>query len=134
MTAKVCVLAICALRSPPQPFEAPACRSGVMDGVLGVTVAQVVLNDPQIVALVGKMKAAGVTQGMRMNAVQPGALGRRSDEVVDRLPSEWLAALGKEQPGQFASAPGEVTPDRAQLVAGDGLLDRQPTLEPAYPQ
>ena len=35
---------------------------------------------------------------------------------------------------QVALAHGEVAPDGAQLVSGDGLLHRQPALEPMHPQ
>src|SRR4051812_48697721 len=56
------------------------------------------------------------------------------DEVVDRLARHRLAALGDEQPGQCVRAGGEIAADGAQLVAGDGLLDREAALEAAYPQ
>lgn len=121
-------------RSSPQPLEAPPCRAGIMDGVLGIAMAEVVLDGPQLRFLVGEAETAGVAQGVWVDTLQPGTLGRRSDEVVDRLAGEWLSALGQEQPRQLAPAHGEVAADRAQLVAGDRLLDRQPALETAYPQ
>jgi len=71
---------------------------------------------------------------VRVDARQAGALGGKAHEVADGLPSERLAALGQEQPGQVAPPRGTVAPDRAQLVAGDGLLDGQPALEPMHPQ
>jgi len=46
------------LASPPQPVEVPPCRAGVVDGVLGVAVAQVVLDQAQVMALVGQVVAA----------------------------------------------------------------------------
>jgi len=62
------------LASSPQPFEAPACCSGVMDGVLGVAVAEIVLDQAQIVALVGQVVAAGVAERVRVDARQASAL------------------------------------------------------------
>ncbi len=56
------------LASPPQPLEAPACRAGVVDGMLRVAVAEVVLDQPQIMALVGEVVAAGVAQCVRVDA------------------------------------------------------------------
>src|SRR3954447_26979476 len=44
--------------SAPRSLEAPACRTGVMDRVLGVAVAEVVLDEAQVVALVGEIVAA----------------------------------------------------------------------------
>ena len=105
-----------------------------MDGVPGVAVAEVVLDQPQVVTLVGQREAAGVPQRVRMHAGQAGALGRRGDQVVDRLAGHGLAALGGEQPGQRVGAGGEVALDGAQLVAGDRLLDGQPAFEPAHPE
>ncbi len=92
------------------------------------------LSMVQFRPLVGEAEAAGVAQGVRVGTLQPGTLGRRGDEVVDRLAGERLAALGQEQPGQLALAHGEVAADHAQLVAGDGLLDQQSALEASHPQ
>ena len=49
---------------------------GVVDGVSGIEMAEVVLNGPQLRPLVGEVKAAGVPQHVRVNSGQPGALGR----------------------------------------------------------
>src|SRR4051794_35062148 len=43
--------------SPPEPLEPAASHAGVMDRVLGVAMAQVVLDKTQIVALVGQIEA-----------------------------------------------------------------------------
>lgn len=81
-----------------------------MDGVPGITVAQVVLNEAQIVALVGQDEPAGVPQGVRMDAGQAGALGRHGDQVIDGLTGERLAALGEYRPlrSGFCPAAGRV--------------------------
>ncbi len=70
-----------------------------MDGVPGVAVAEVVLDEARVVALVGQREAAGMPKRVRMHAGQAGAFSGGADQVVDRLPGERLAALGDEQPG-----------------------------------
>ena len=70
----------------PQPLEAPPRRAGIMDGVPEVTVAEVVLDEPEIMALIGQGEAAGVSQRVRMHPGQPGPLRRGGDQVVDSLP------------------------------------------------
>jgi hypothetical protein len=44
--------------SPPEPFKAAACNPGVMDGVLGIAVSEVILDEPQVVAAIGEVEAA----------------------------------------------------------------------------
>lgn len=83
--------------------------------MLGVAVAEVVLDGPQVMALVGEVMAAGVAQRVGVDAWQAGAHGREAHEVADGLPGERLAAFGPEQPRQVALPYGEVAPDRAQL-------------------
>src|SRR3954470_659988 len=105
--------------STPEPFELPAYGSGVVDGVPGIAMAEVVLDESQVVSLVGQREAARVAQRVRMDAGQAGALGCRADQVVHRLARERLATLGREQPGQGVGTGREVAPDGAQFVAGD---------------
>src|SRR5215203_5069137 len=120
--------------SPPEPLKPAASHACVMDGVLGVAMAQVVLDEAQIAALVGKVEAARVAQHMRMDGAEPRPLGCRADEVVHRLARERLAALGDEQPRQPIRPRGEIALDGAQLGPGDRLLDRQAVLQPLHPQ
>src|SRR3954464_6531925 len=115
--------------SPPEPLEPAAGYAGVMDGVLGVAMAQVVLDEAQIVALVGQIEAARVAQHMRMDGAEPRPLGGRADQVVHRLARERLVPLGDEQPGQPIRPHREIALDGAQLGAGDRLLDRQAVLQ-----
>src|SRR3954462_3613746 len=79
--------------SPPEPLEPAAGHARVMDRVLGVAMAQVVLDEPQIVALVGQIDAARVAHHMRMEGAEPRPLGGRVDQVVHRLARERLTAL-----------------------------------------
>ncbi len=46
------------LSSSPQPLEAPTRRAGVVNGVPGVAVTEVVLDEAEVVALVGQREAA----------------------------------------------------------------------------
>jgi len=61
------------------------------------------------------------------------AAGCLGDEVVHGLPRERLPAFGDEQPGERLGACRDVALDRAQFVAGDGMFDVQPALEPVDP-
>ena len=88
----------------------------------------------KIVAAVREVKAAGVSQHVRVHRRQSGAPDRGCDEVVHRLPGERLPAFGDEQPRQRVGPRREITPDRAQLVAGDRLLDRETVLQSPHPQ
>jgi hypothetical protein len=84
-----------------------------MYGVLGIAVAEVVLNKPEVMALVGQVVAAGVPERVRMDAGQAGTSGREAHEVAYGLAGERLAAFGQEQPGPGAFAHRELAPDRA---------------------
>src|SRR4051794_20275443 len=117
----------------PDPLKPPAVSPCVADGVPGIAVAEVVLDEAQIVPLVGEREAAGMAQRVRVHTQQAGTLGRRGDQVIDCLPGHGLTALGNEQPEQCVRAGDEIAADGAQLVAGDWLLDREAALEAAYP-
>jgi hypothetical protein len=55
--------------------------------------AEVILHCAQIGALVGQVVAAAMSQGVRMDVLEAGALGRLSDDVVDRLARQLRATL-----------------------------------------
>src|SRR3954471_12535098 len=120
--------------SPPEPLEPTADHARVVNRMLGVAMAQVVLDKTQTVALVGQIEAARVAQHVRMDGTKPCALGRRADEVVHRLAGERLATLRDEQPRQPIRPRREIALDGAQLGPGDRLLDRQTILQPPHPQ
>ncbi len=105
-----------------------------MNGVLGIAVSEVILDEPQIVASVGEVEAAGVAQHVRVDRRQPGPFRGHGDEIIHGLARERLRALRHEEPGQRIRADGQISFDGAQLIAGDRMLDRQPVLEPADPQ
>lgn len=84
---------------PPEPFKAAAGGAGAVDGVPWVAVAEMVLDEPQVVALVGEREAAKMPQRVRVDTGQARRRGS-CDEVVHHLAGQRLAALGDKQPGQ----------------------------------
>ena len=94
----------------PQPFEAVGGDTGVVGGVPGLPMAEIVLDQAQVVAAVGETVAAGVAQRVRVDVAETGAPGGGGDEIVRRL-----VPLGQEQPGQAIRAGGEMTLDGAEL-------------------
>ena len=55
--------------------------------------AEVVLDEAEVVALVSQREAARMAQRVRMHPRQASTIGRRGDQVVDRLAGERLAAF-----------------------------------------
>ena len=55
----------------PQPFETMGSDTGVVDGVPGVAMAEIVLDQAQVVAPVGEVVAAGVAQRVRLDVGRP---------------------------------------------------------------
>lgn len=70
---------LCGKILPPQLFKPCRVGGGVADGVLNVAVPEVVLNEPNVCALVGAGKAAGMAQHVGMDgwAVPPPQSGKR---------------------------------------------------------
>jgi hypothetical protein len=64
-----------------------------MDGMSGVAMAKVVLDQPEIVAPIRESEAAGVPQHVRMDRRQSGTRRRGRDQIIDRLTGERLAAF-----------------------------------------
>lgn len=95
--------------------------------------AQVILDQAEIVALVREIKATGMAQHVRMHRRQLGALRGGGDQIVHRLAGERLAPFRHEQPGQGIAAQGEITFDGPQLIAGDRMFHGQAVLEAPYP-
>src|SRR3954447_8867583 len=118
----------------PQPFETMGGDTGVVGRVPGLAVAEIVLDQAQIVATIGEIVATGVAQRVRVDVAETSTPGGGDDEIVHRLTGQGLASLGQEQPGQAIRAGGKMTPDGTELVPRDRLLDRKAALEPAYPQ
>src|SRR5215207_10172671 len=118
----------------PQPFETMGSDTGVVGRVPGFTMAEIVLDQAQIVATIGEIVATGVAQRVRVDVAETGTPGGDDDEIVHRLTGQGLVSLGQEQPGQAIRAGSKMTLDGTELVPCNRLLDRKATLEPAYPQ
>jgi len=72
------VWSLSALKRPdstPKALEASGCDAGVVNGVLGIAMPKVVLDQPQVVAAVGQGEAAGMSKHVRMHERPP----RRAD-------------------------------------------------------
>jgi hypothetical protein len=61
-----------------------------MDDMSGITAAKVMLDQPEIVAPIRQIEAAGVPQHLRMDWRQFGSPRRGCDHVIDRLTGERL--------------------------------------------
>src|SRR5262249_14800949 len=120
--------------STPDSLEAAAGDTGVMDGVSRVAVAKVILDQPEIVTPIRQGETTGVPQHVRVDRRQAAAPRRGRDQVIDRLPAEWLAAFGDEEPGESVQTGGQISLDRAEFIARDRLFDCQPVLETPHPE
>ena len=56
------------------------------------------------------------------------------EEIVNRLTRERLPTFGDKQPGERVGADRHVSLDRAEFIAGDGMLHIQSMLETPDPQ
>jgi hypothetical protein len=65
-----------------RPLEATARGTGVVDGVSRVAMAEVILNEVQVVAFVGEGESARMTEHVRVDRRQPGAFGGGGNEIV----------------------------------------------------
>ena len=97
----------------PQAFEPMPGNPGVMGGVLGIAVTQVVLHCAQVGALIGQVVAAGMAEHVRPDAPELCGLASDPHDIIDGLAGELCLPLGHEQPGQIVFPGGEVALDRA---------------------
>ena len=58
--------------------------------------AEIVLDQAQVVAAIGKIVATGVAQRVSVDVAETGTPGGGGDEIVSRLTGEGLVALGQE--------------------------------------
>lgn len=59
----------------PESLESDPGDSRVVHSVLGVAVAEVILDEPEVVALVRQVEATGVPQRVRVNPFEASSLG-----------------------------------------------------------
>lgn len=121
------------LASSPQAIEPRCCRAGIVGGMSGIAMTEIVLDKPQIVPLVGKREAAGMAEHMGIDCAQICSCPRRPDDIVYRLSRERLPAFGNEQPRQRIISMRQPAADGAQLVARDRLFDAKTVLEAVDP-
>src|SRR5262245_38775151 len=117
----------------PQTLKPTARHPCVDDRVAGISMAQVILHDPQIRGLVGQVIAAGVPEHMRIDVRQAGVVGDAGDQVVDCLARHLGATLVHEQPGKAIRARAQVALDCPELVAIDRLLNAERALAALNP-
>ncbi len=79
-----------------------------MHRVLGVAVAEVILDEPEVVALVRQVETAGVPQRVRVNPFEASSLGGHIHHVVDRLAGQWLREFTEDVPEAFFPCSDEV--------------------------
>jgi N-methylhydantoinase B/oxoprolinase/acetone carboxylase alpha subunit len=70
----------------PQPFATMGGDTGVVGGVPGLPMTEIVLDQAQVVAAIGKIVATSVAQRVRMDVAKTGTPGGGGDEIVRRWP------------------------------------------------
>src|SRR5215831_13672564 len=93
--------------------------------MLDVPVAEVVLQRPCVVAIVGELEATGMAKHVWVDRERHlGSLADALDEAVEANRTDWPAALGNEH-GVIASKLTQsshlITPDR--MHAGNSVFD-----------
>ena len=120
---------------PPQLLEPRRVGGGVAHRVLDVAVAEVVLDQPGVRALVGQGVAAGVAQHVRVGGQrQPGPLAALTDRQPRGLAAQGAAPLADEK--SVRRRPHRVPLrqprlDRADFLRAQGLGGGQPSLQAA---
>src|SRR5271170_3908742 len=91
------------LTIPPEILEPRRRHLGVAHRVLDIPVAQVGLERPRVVPLVGKRVTAGVPEHMRMSLErQLGDLSRSLDHASKTSRGEWRSTLRREDERRLA--------------------------------
>ena len=125
---------VTSVSSVPHTLEPPRRNPRVTARVLGIAVAEPILNQPEVLPAVGESVTAGVAQHVRVDAAQTRALAGRGDHVIDRPAHHLAATLGDEQPGQLVFTGGEVARQGPEFVAGERLLAIERALHPLDPE
>src|SRR5262245_9891516 len=86
--------------APPKVLEPVGRHFGVPDRVLNVLVAEVVLQGPRIVTIIGELEPAGVAKHVWVDREwHLGGFPDALDEAVETDGADWPAALGNEYVG-----------------------------------
>src|SRR5215468_9138340 len=84
----------------PKVFEPVGRHFGVPDCVLNVLVAEVMLQGPRVVAIVGELEPTGMAKHVRVDREwHLGGLPEALDKPVETNGTDWPAALGNEYVG-----------------------------------
>ena len=86
------------LEALPKTLEPVPCNPRVMCGVLGITMAEVVLHGAEIGAPVGEIVAARVTEHVRPDPAELCGLAGYPNNVVDGLTGQLRLSFRDEQP------------------------------------
>ena len=87
-----------AATSPPKPFKPGRVGRGIAHGVLYVPVAEVVLNQARVRALVGQGEAASVAQHVGMGGdLKPCRLASAAKGKPYRFAGEWAAPFADKK-------------------------------------
>lgn len=84
--------------SPPQPFEPDRIAGGVFDVMFNLPVAEIVLNEPRICALIGKRETAGVAAACADGQSGEGSGATRLQKQIDGRVMQRLAVEADEKP------------------------------------
>ena len=121
---------------PPQLLEPCRIGGGVADGVLDVAVAEVVLDQPGVRALVGQGVAAGVAQHVRVGGQgQPGPLAAPAHRQPRGLAAQGAAPLADEKGvrrGLHRLPRLQPRLDRPDFLRAQRLGRGQPFLQPQH--
>ena len=86
---------------PPEGLKPVGCELRIPHRVLNVSMAEVVLNRPGVVSLVGELEATGVAQHVRVNGeAKLGLVASASDDLPDRGIGNGSSALGRQDVGR----------------------------------
>jgi hypothetical protein len=122
----------------PKPFKSGRIGCGVSNGVLDVAVAEVVLDEAGVRALVGQRKTAGVTQHVRVSVErQSGPLAVGTDREPSGPAVQRGAPVADKQGSALGLQSGSFDQPRfygSQLIAAQRMRGRESLLEPANVQ
>src|SRR5689334_19229772 len=71
-------------RSVPDALKAPCGNAGVSTRVLGIPMAKPVLDEAEVLTLIGERIAARVAEHVRVNVTEACAIAGLGDEIVHR--------------------------------------------------
>src|SRR5215510_273929 len=100
-----------------------------------VAVAQIVLNQTEIVTAIRQRMPASMPEHMGMHgACEPCALTRHANQVVDRVAGQLIPTLTQKEPRQLRVATlCEVAFERAAFLGQQRLFCREAAFEPCNP-